>query len=61
MAGSGGPAVQLGADVDISSSALLNANLKWNNMSADLESGGIPLTRLQVDPLSLGVGVGFRF
>ncbi|HEX6616632.1 MAG TPA: hypothetical protein VF046_10025 [Gemmatimonadales bacterium] len=61
MAGSGGPAVQLGADVDLSSSALLNANLKWNSMTVDLESGGTPLTSLKVDPPSLGVGVGFRF
>ena len=61
MAGSLGPAVQLGTDVDLSSSALLNANLKWNSMTADLERGGTPLTSLNVDPLSLGVGVGFRF
>lgn len=61
MAGSVGPAVQLGADFDLSSRALLNLELTWNRLRADLENGGVRLTRLKMDPLALGFGVGFRF
>lgn len=61
MAGSVGPAVQLGADFDLSSRALLNVELTWNRLRADLENGGVRLTRLKMDPLALGFGVGFRF
>ena len=61
MAGSVGPVVQLGADFDLSSRALLNLELTWNRLRADLENGGVRLTRLKMDPLALGAGVGFRF
>lgn len=56
-----GPAVQLGADVRLSSLAFLNVDLRWNTLATELSSGGAPVARLTVDPLSLGVGVGFRF
>lgn len=61
MKGSVGPALELGTDVDLSASALLNFDLRWNSFEAKLESGGSPLANLKIDPLSLGVGVGFRF
>ncbi|HKH83033.1 MAG TPA: OmpW family outer membrane protein [Gemmatimonadales bacterium] len=61
MKGSAGPALQLGADFRLSSSAVLNADLKWNRTQLSLSNGGRPLTDIQLDPLSLGVGVGFRF
>jgi outer membrane protein W len=40
---------------------LLNLDLKWNSFTAKLRNGDTPLTDIQVDPLALGVGVGFRF
>lgn len=61
MPGSVGPALQAGADFDVASETLLNVDLKWNTLTADLKNAGTRLTRLKVDPLSLGVGVGFRF
>jgi outer membrane protein len=61
MAGSVGPAVQLGADWELSSRALLNLDIRWNTLTADLDEGGARLASLKVDPLTLGVGVGFRF
>jgi outer membrane protein len=61
MAGSVGAALQVGTDFDLSPSALLNVDLKWNHMTADLSAAGTTLASLKVDPLSLGVGVGFRF
>jgi outer membrane protein len=61
MGGSVGPALQAGADFDLSSRTLLNVDLRWNRLTADLENAGARLTRLKLDPLSLGVGLGFRF
>jgi outer membrane protein W len=61
MAGSVGPAVQLGTDIDLASSALLNIDLKWNQMTATLENAGTPLAKIRLDPISLAIGVGFRF
>ena len=61
MPASVAPAVQLGADWELSPTALLNLDLRWNGMTADLENGGAPLASLKMDPISLGVGVGFRF
>ena len=55
------PPGQLGTDFDLSSRALLNVELTWNRLRADLENGGVRLTRLKMDPLALGFGVGFRF
>jgi outer membrane protein len=56
-----GPAIQIGADLDLSSQVLLNADLRWNRLRADLENKGVPLTGIRLDPLALGVGLGFRF
>ena len=61
MPGSVGPAVQVGADWELSPRALVNLDLRWNTLRAKLENGGARLARLKVDPVSLGVGVGFRF
>jgi outer membrane protein len=61
MAGSLGPALQIGTDIDLSSDALLNIDLKWNSFTANLSNAGTRFASLQIDPLSLGVGVGFRF
>lgn len=61
MAGSVGPALQVGADLDLSSYALLNVDLKWNSLTADLSNAGTRLASIQMDPLTLGIGVGFRF
>ncbi|MDF3052568.1 MAG: outer membrane protein [Geminicoccaceae bacterium] len=61
MTPSVGPALQLGADFRLSSSAVLNTDLKWSRTRAELSNGDTPLTDIQLDPVSLGVGVGVRF
>jgi outer membrane protein W len=61
MAASVGPAIGLGADLNLGLQTLLNLDLKWNSFTAKLRNGDTPLTDIQVDPLALGVGVGFRF
>jgi outer membrane protein len=55
------PAVQLGTDVRLSPRLFLNVDLKWNPWRTDIKEGSATLARLRVDPIALGVGVGFRF
>ena len=61
MKASLGPAVQVGADLNLSPRVLLNTDLKWNGMRADLKNGEVRLADIRVDPLSLGVGLEFLF
>jgi outer membrane protein W len=61
MKGSLGPAVQVGADFDLSPRVRLNTDLKWNGMRADLKHGETRLADIRVDPLSLGIGLAFLF
>lgn len=56
-----GPAIDLGADVDVASALFLNLDLRWNAYRTDVESEGRRMVRLQIDPISLGLGVGARF
>jgi len=56
-----GPALQIGLDHDLGSSAVLNLDLRWNAFTADIEDGGDHFAEIQIDPISLGIGVGFRF
>lgn len=56
-----GPAVQLGADVDLGRALFLNLDLRWNAYRTEVERADSPMVRLRIDPLSLGLGVGARF
>lgn len=58
---SAGLVLQAGADLVLSSTAVLNLDVKWNRLEPELESGGAPVARLAINPLTLGVGFGFRF
>jgi outer membrane protein W len=55
------PALQLGVDWRLSERLLLNLDTKWNGLTTDLSSGGNRVARIQIDPLTLGLGIGFRF
>jgi outer membrane protein W len=61
MAGSVGPALGLGADLDLAPRALFSVDLKWNTMTATLDNAGTRLAKIHVDPLSVAIGAGFRF
>ena len=61
MPGHIGPAIQAGVDMEISPNVLMNLDLRWNTLTAKLENGNIPLADLRIDPLALGIGVGFGF
>lgn len=56
-----GYAVALGSDIDISSNVLFNVNVGWNTLRTDIEDKGIKIASLKIDPLSIGLGLGFRF
>jgi outer membrane protein len=55
-----GPAVQLGLDIVLSRVVVLNFDARWNVLRLHLEGGTAPPATLRIDPLSLGVGLGFR-
>ncbi|MGD8868912.1 MAG: OmpW family outer membrane protein [Gemmatimonadales bacterium] len=61
VAPSFGPALQLGLDLDLSSYILLNLDLRWNTLRPEITSAGAETVTLKIDPLTFGIGVGFRF
>ena len=56
-----GPALQLGTDLDLAPSVLLNVEVRWNLLRTDVGSGGTTLASLKIDPMTFGLGLGFRF
>ena len=56
-----GPAIDLGLDYDLSGSVLMNLALRWNALTTDIENGGVRYASLTVNPITLGIGLGFRF
>ena len=56
-----GAAIQLGADIDLTSFILFNIDIKWNSMRTDIEESGRKIVKLKLDPINFGAGIGFRF
>lgn len=56
-----GLAAQVGADIEISKGTYLNIDLKKVQIDTDVSSKGNKVGTFKVDPLLLGVGVGWRF
>lgn len=56
-----GPALQVGVDVDITKNVFFNADLKKIWMRTSARMGSTDLGELHIDPLVVGVGVGYRF
>lgn len=57
-----GPAVQLGFDYKLTKNLFLNLDVKKAHVRSDLEADGIgKVSRVKVDPLLIGVGLGWRF
>jgi outer membrane protein len=56
-----GLALQAGADYAIDKKWSLNFDLKKLQIRSDVYIGGAKASRVKVDPLMLGVGVGYRF
>lgn len=57
-----GAAVQAGFDYKIAKNLFFNMDVKKAQVRSDVENdAGVKLTRLRVDPLIVGVGLGWRF
>ena len=56
-----GPAAQAGFDVHLSEHWLLNADVKWARVTPAVSFDGARVGRMAVDPVLVGVGIGYRF
>ena len=56
-----GPALQVGVDVPLAGNMYLNFDLKKVYIRTDVYAGAANLGTFKVDPLLLGVGLGWRF
>ena len=56
-----GLALQVGADFRIDARWSFNVDLKKVQIRSDVDIGGARASRVKVDPLLLGVGLGYRF
>lgn len=58
-----GPAIQAGFDIKLGKQLFLNFDVKKAHVRADLQNDatGEKLSRVKVDPLLVGVGLGWRF
>ena len=56
-----GPAAQLGFDVPLSEHWMLNADAKWARARPAIAFEGGDVGRMNVDPVLLSVGIGYRF
>lgn len=59
--GSWGWALQAGLDVPLNKQWSLNVDVKKVQIRADVTAGGADLDTLKVDPVLIGVGLGYRF
>jgi outer membrane protein len=56
-----GLALQAGVDFKIDKNWSINLDVKKVQIRSDVTAGGAYLSRVKVDPLLVGVGVGYRF
>lgn len=56
-----GPALQAGVDVPLSKNLYLNVDVKKLLLKTEVSAGGVHLGRLKVDPVLVGIGLGWRF
>lgn len=56
-----GLALQAGVDFKLDKNWSINLDVKKVQIRSDVTAGGAKVTNVQVDPLLVGVGVGYRF
>ncbi len=56
-----GLALQVGADYEIAKNTYLNLDVKKVDIRADVKSSGTKVGEFKVDPLLVGLGIGWRF
>lgn len=56
-----GPALQVGVDIPVAKNLYLNFDVKKVYIRSDVAVGGTKVGEFKIDPLLVGVGLGFRF
>ena len=56
-----GPALQVGVDIPLSKNLYLNFDVKKVYIRTDVAAAGTKVGEFKIDPLLIGVGLGFRF
>jgi outer membrane protein len=56
-----GFALQIGADYEIAKNTYLNIDVKKVQLATDVRLGGSKIGSLDIDPVLIGIGVGWRF
>ena len=56
-----GGALQVGVDVPLSGNMYFNFDVKKVYLETDVSAGGNKIGTFKVDPLLVGVGIGWRF
>ena len=56
-----GPSFQAGVDIEVSKGIFLNFDIKKTYIRTDLSSNGTNLGTIKVDPVLIGIGIGYRF
>ena len=56
-----GLSVQVGVDFQIDKHWLVNLDAKKVQIRSDVFSGGARISNVKVDPVLLGIGLGYRF
>ena len=56
-----GPALQVGVDIPLSGNMYLNFDVKKVYIQTDVSSAGTKIGTFKVDPVLVGVGLGWRF
>lgn len=54
-------AAQAGFDIPISKRAVFNVDAKYIDMNTSVKSGGTKVFDLDINPIVIGVGIGYRF
>jgi outer membrane protein W len=55
------PVGQLGGVIRVGTRTMLTMDVKWHAMDIEIEGLTDPIPRIEVDPLTLGIGLGFSF
>lgn len=56
-----GPALQAGVDFMLSERLLLNLDVRWIKIESDVKLNGTKVGEAEVDPLLVGVNIGWKF
>jgi len=56
-----GGALQVGVDIPVAKNMYFNIDVKKVYIKTDVKAGGTTLTTFKVDPLLVGVGLGWKF